>query len=299
MMLKTCSARWLIAAWCILALKSFSEEANSGDFYIPFDASWVDFAAEFTFSTLVSLYRQQGLQADWEKTLGRQGSTAYRLEVTGDGYEQLESALNVDLSTIVGENIPGEYALPANKPYYLDVEPSGDEVTISANFGEVGQYNAVLAGLYQQDIFIHGRRVISSNAQEIRSGSAIWHNPSSIQITILPGTAFNPILVGILLTVLLIGGVIAIVIVIIQRPARIPSHGPMAGHSRAFGSRMTPYQPTARRRMHPSGLPIAYRQSGSNKLWILLLIAGGIIIGLIVVIVVLLTGQAMFPLAPN
>lgn len=113
---------------------------------------------------LTILYEQQGISMEWNR-LPRVGERAYRLVLRGTGYDRLESVLP-----------PGSTIIHDEKTNTLD---------ISIYFGELIPWSRLL---FEQEITLHAARILEANTPYVERQRATWHNPSSIEVTLVPQT---------------------------------------------------------------------------------------------------------------
>lgn len=131
---------------------------------------------------LTQSYRQQGLQAGWQKR-----ETEYRLTAAGKTYEQLGLLLTgLSLEPVAGA--PNQYHLRAGLP------------------GLPAEMN-LFSGLMGTVVRIHVGRVITCNDCQRQGNTAIWHNPLQIDLVFSP--ALPPfwlyLLLGLLAALLFLG----------------------------------------------------------------------------------------------
>lgn len=131
---------------------------------------------------LTQSYRQQGLQADWQKH-----ETEYRLTAAGKTYEQLGVLLTgLSLEPVAGA--PNQYHLRAGLP------------------GLPAEMN-LFSGLLDTVVRIHVGRIIACNDCQRQGNTALWHNPLQIDLVFSP--ALPPVwlylLLGLLAALLMVG----------------------------------------------------------------------------------------------
>lgn len=149
---------------------------------------------DLAFNQAAGYYQRQGLGAKWEKQENRQGIT-YVLTIFGQGWEQLESAMT--LPEIEGVSMPAAF---------IEVEELENN-QIHVQFGQ-HQDDFGLGMLLPTTIQLRGRRIVSSNAPEVRGGVATWQYPVGIEAVLIPTSKGQSLLIiGVMVgLVVLIGG---------------------------------------------------------------------------------------------
>jgi len=144
--------------------------------------AWTEVGLATTFDQLVNLYRQQGVESSWSKRRVAGGEAAYTLTAEGQGWDRLRYTVfqGADLS-VTGTSDDGDI-------HFL-LQSLPDE--------------SGLAMLFPYTFRLHGRKIIRTNAHEVRGGTAIWHSPTgSLEAVLTPASELN------LATPLLIGGAV-------------------------------------------------------------------------------------------
>jgi hypothetical protein len=124
---------------------------------------------ESSLNQLVAQYRSQGIEASWRKRQVRGGEIAYIVTAEGQGWDGLQAAVFQDIG--------------------LSLTQVGDEIyfTLPASADEMG-----LGFLLQQTFRLRGGRIISSNAQQVKGGTAIWYNPTTtLEAVLTPAARFD------------------------------------------------------------------------------------------------------------
>ena len=137
-------------------------------------------------NTTQRVYQSQGMDFSWKYLQNRVNYT-----VKGRSYSQFTTDFLADILTIT---------------------PIGDgSYRMVLDFGELGdEYSVANYALLESKVTVHAKKIISSNANQQTNSSATWNNPSSIDVTFIPGAAagVSPallwILAGIILFILLI-----------------------------------------------------------------------------------------------
>jgi len=159
----------------------------------------------FAFNQIAALCPQHNWVCKVDKS-SKGGEIAYRLTAKGQGYASLESFFNL-VSTELGDQFQGESEV--NFPT-LTVREEGGLVHIAESAAgsqpENPELLALINSLFPVKVSVHGKEIISSNADEVKGGTAIWHSPRPIDVTLVPGSGLSlPATLG-----LVFGGVLVV-----------------------------------------------------------------------------------------
>jgi hypothetical protein len=154
--------------------------------YLSVDASEMSAdVVEAVLNELVALYSQEEIQAEWRELREVNDEHTYRFVLEATGYDKLERVL------------PGEL---------IEVrEDSEGNVRLEVNIGMLNPYSA---SVFQQDVTVHARHIVDSNAPLQRGGSATWHNPGSFWVSMkVGGVGVGDVLVGLALVAVIASAV--------------------------------------------------------------------------------------------
>lgn len=146
-----------------------------------------------SYDWMVGNYRNMGLDADW-----RQRSNTYILTIKGGDFSSLPG---VRERLIVLEPV-------ADGQYHLHMET----LTLGGEMGDLGEFKAMSDQLsmfgfgYERVVTLHAGRIVSSNADEVRGGKAIWRNPTTVDVTFVPASPFpTPLVISVTCLLSLVG----------------------------------------------------------------------------------------------
>lgn len=142
--------------------------------------NWIGLSLDW----IVTEYQNQGLDARWRKN-----SNTYTLTVKGEQFAVL-SGVSTGLITLVP-------VLGTDGQYHLQME--------TLDLGDMDSELSTFGLGYERVITLHAGRIVQSNADEVRGGTAIWHNPSLAEAVFEPS---NPFPLQILFTFLCFGSII-------------------------------------------------------------------------------------------
>jgi hypothetical protein len=148
------------------------------------DASDTLGVLDLVFDMAESEYKAKGIDFNWHKA----GET-YTLNFRGDNFSQFNQVLTQNGK--VEDNGNNQYHLSMVFLKLGDLDPS------------LEQLETVTNSFFQNTVTLHVGHVISSNANEIRGGTAIWYNPTQIEAVFTPVSPVSP-------AILLVAGVLAI-----------------------------------------------------------------------------------------
>jgi hypothetical protein len=139
---------------------------------------WGLAALESGLDALVAHYRANGVDASWAKRSLPWGPVRYTLTARGEGWDKLQqiapAVFDVDVSDAAGDAVR------------LSLRSS----TMEGGFG----------GTVPLTFRLHGRQIVSSNADEAMGGTATWHRLTGpIEAVVIPASEQNvvvPLLVG-------------------------------------------------------------------------------------------------------
>ena len=111
----------------------------------------------------------------------------YHLVAKGQGYDSLARFFNLSDETFSEqmEEQDSNVDLPI-----FSIERQGNLVHISSGDGtgiEDAATAALMEAIFPVKVAIHGKKIISSNADEVKGGTAIWHSAKPIDVTLEPG----------------------------------------------------------------------------------------------------------------
>lgn len=139
---------------------------------------WGLAALETGLDNLVAQYRKQGVDASWGKRGLPWGNVRYSVTVEGRSWEKLQEITPPVFDLSVSESEEGKIHL-----------------TVRSTAMETG-----LGNLVPFTFRLHGGRIVSSNADEARGGTATWHRPAGpVEALVTPASEQNsvaPLLVG-------------------------------------------------------------------------------------------------------
>ncbi len=153
---------------------------------------------DMVFNEAMSVYQQYGYDASWEKSEALQGDITYTVLVDGAGWNSL-----ADFMGGVG---PNAFDLPTASVNVVELGDGSLHFTANMPPDMLGGFGAMLIPTTMQ---VRGGRIISSNADETRGGTAIWHNPTGyVEATLTPASTINGVVIGAmaLIAVIVIGG---------------------------------------------------------------------------------------------
>ena len=120
-----------------------------------------DFVVRAILEELVAVYNQQGIMMEWRRG-GFFRHQQCRIELSATGYDRLERVL---------------------PPGHIVVNRTDDAVALYIHLSEV---NPAVAWGFQQEITLHGARILEANTPYARKRSATWYNPAYIQAMVRP-----------------------------------------------------------------------------------------------------------------
>lgn len=153
----------------------------------------------------INQWRAAGVEVEWRKEHPADGSTTYIIEEKGQGYDTL-------LATVFNEGTT----------IYEDAE------------GQIHfEWHGGSGGLVTQEVRLTGGRIVSSNADQVQGGTAIWYNPTSIEAVLTPSSRLNLgstlLIVGIVGVVLLaLLAAVAVILILARRKQAAPVPVPAA-----------------------------------------------------------------------
>jgi hypothetical protein len=147
---------------------------------------------ELTYGLMTDELKRQGYEARWANA----GET-YIIQIEGRDYDQFRS---------LGGGFLSLEAL-GDGSYHLRIDVSG----LMTQFGVPEMPVTGLEGLftYEREVNLHARKIISSNADQVRGGTATWRGMKNVDVVFVPLSPFS--LDGILPAV---GGLLALTVVI-------------------------------------------------------------------------------------
>jgi len=127
------------------------------------------------FDLLKAYYANEGIEFRWQKLFN-----SYNMEAKGRNLEQFESLF------------PGAIAIEKleDDHYHLNIN--------------LGEFNMFAAMAYKQIITFHGSEIINSNAPKQTSNTAVWNNPSEIDVTFKVGDSVPSWAIGLVIFLVLL-----------------------------------------------------------------------------------------------
>ncbi len=116
-------------------------------------------------NTLVSQYESRGIDARWSHS-GR----TYFLSAKGQTHSQFKQLIPGAITLIPVDGEENQYHL------YI----------------YIGDWTVTAVALFKQTITLHAGKIISSNAAEAHGGTAIWRNPTEIDVIFTPANSSIP-----------------------------------------------------------------------------------------------------------
>jgi hypothetical protein len=123
---------------------------------------------------------------------GDDGSKTYVFQASGQGYQQMNQALFNGEATISVNEVGGQRQITIDYVFEdptAEGETSAEELTPAEQ--EMQQQMLAAFGL-GFSFRISGGEIISSNANRVEGSTAIWENPSKIEVTLTEAARFDP-----------------------------------------------------------------------------------------------------------
>ncbi len=132
---------------------------------------------------LKAYYANQGIEFGWQKFFN-----SYTMDADGQSLDQFKSLL------------PGSIAIEKlqDNQYHLNIN--------------LGNLNTFASLVYKQSVTLHAQKIIASNSPHQAGGTAIWNNPSEIDVTFVPASQISFAWLVVLLILVLIITAVAIMI---------------------------------------------------------------------------------------
>lgn len=163
--------------------------------------------------------REVGINLDYEQK-NSDGNIITSIVMSSEKFEsfnKLYSSMGVTPITITPE---GYYN------FQMDYAGMNEQLFSMLGLGEMTEYAQYLNYLTDYELRINTGKVITSNADEVKGGVAIWQNPTYVDITFMPkgmGGSFN--FLYILIPLLVIGLIVGIVFLVKPKKVFCPSCG--------------------------------------------------------------------------
>lgn len=190
-------------------------------------------ALALSFDQIVTYCQSHGMEATWRSGRGRgRGETAYSLIIKGQGWDLLASLAKPDFSSL-NQLIDGQ-DINQMWPIGLSVENLADG---QIKFQMISEQDLGALGYFFPISFrLHGGKIISSNAGNVKGGTATWINPDENMVAVLTpmaGFSISPAVgFGFLIILIIIGFSIGLFILFSQnKTKRSARRAPVRRHS--------------------------------------------------------------------
>ncbi len=146
---------------------------------------------EYTFELAKQQFAAQGIQFNWHRAQGR-----ITFDFRGDSFVQFNQLAPGAFS--IEEVGDGQYHLTMGFLTLGDIAPS------------LGDLETLTGGLFSNTVTLHVGKIISSNANLVRGGTATWYNPTQVDVVFTPVSSILPACLWGLGALVLIAGIVFI-----------------------------------------------------------------------------------------
>lgn len=180
-------------------------------------------ATALSYNMAKNLMRQQGIEMDWsQKESGNNVVVQFVLEA--DSYQQFNNLMSIAGGSGIEDLGDGSYRLR------IDYQTINEQYYDLFGLSDISPFMETMGMLNNVELEITTGRIISSNADKIRGQTAIWYNPSYVDIIFTPRRHFHFSLCIIPLA-LFASIIFVITIVKRQRQSSLNSNSDFSGHN--------------------------------------------------------------------
>jgi len=169
---------------------------------------------EFLFENMVNYAESQGYKATWRKKRAPHGDQTYIFIIKGQGWGNLSNLSQLNEQTIekVSSDIP--FPMETSQINVITLEDGNLHFSMT-----IPQSISDLYILAPFTFNLHGGKIISSNADLVKGGTAIWKNPTNTIEAILTPKHTSPAIL-IIFIIFFVGLIIAILKIIRNKKTR-------------------------------------------------------------------------------
>lgn len=157
-----------------------------------------------SFNAAKNQLRQMGIDMDWsQKQSG--SNTVLKMKLSASSTDKFNRFVSTIGDSVLTEDRSGYYHLQ------FDIEGANQEILGLFGVEDLESYMEVVGLMSDCELRINAGKIIRSNADEVKGGTAIWYNPSFVDVTFIPKSNIG---IGFFLIPLLVIGVVVILVAI-------------------------------------------------------------------------------------